>query len=39
MGKIEVWTDVITSIGVFVSLIFGVVGILFTQQQITLSNK
>lgn len=39
MDRIEVWTDVITSVGVIISLIFGVIGIVFTQQQMSLSNK
>lgn len=39
MDRIEVWTDVITSVGVIISLIFGLIGIVFTQQQISLSNK
>lgn len=39
MDRIEVWTDVITYVGVIISLIFGVIGIVFTQQQISLSNK
>lgn len=39
MDRIEVWTDVITSVGVIISLIFGLIGMVFTQQQISLSNK
>ena len=39
MDKIEIFTNVITSIGVIVSLVLGIIGIVFTQQQIALSNK
>lgn len=39
MDKIEIFTNVITSIGVIVSLVLGIIGIAFTQQQIALYNK
>lgn len=39
MDKIEIFTNVITFIGVIVSLVLGIIGIVFTQQQIALYNK